>query len=248
MCPFPIMPVNDRRESISDKQQDIYNLLPLMMNPIAILQDSLSSKKDKEAVREIWLKSETLDDGRLKVNASIADRDIFELISKGLIDGDGRIVSFTVKGEKMLKESILSDETSALQKKASLFKKASKKLVAKNSYDFGDEVLIRTENKERFGTRYINIPKSAFAAKTKAEPREIDQYKIATRNESGDYKDLKDYSEDELIQTLHLAKNLILNHRDVSNKLAQTGDFLRLVPVNRLKSFSILIMEELNSR
>lgn len=247
--PFPIMPVNERREGPDSLvRQDLFNLLPLLLNPITVLQDSALSSRDKETIREIWLKSETLEDGKLRVASNVSDRDLMELKGRGFIEGDGRLVSFTSKGEKMLRESILNDEQSALHKKASLFKKASKKLVAKNSYDFGDEVLIRTESKERLGTRYISIPKTAFAAKSKAAPREIGEYKVATRKNDGAYKALNDYSDDELIQVLHLSKNLISGHKEVSKKLAQAGRFENMVPIHRLKSFAIKIMEELNSR
>lgn len=247
--PFPIMPVNDKREGPDiGPKHDFFNLLPLLLNPITVLQDSVLSSKDKETIRDIWLKSETLENGKLKVASNIPERDLMELKGRGLIEGDGRLISFTAKGEKMLRESILNDEQCALQKKASLFKKASRKLVAKNSYDFGDEVLIRTESKESLGTRYIAIPKTAFAAKSKAAPREIEEYKVATRKNDGSYKSLNDYNEDELIQVLHLTKSLISSHKDISKKLAQTGKFESMVSIHRLKSFAIKIMEELNSR
>ena len=246
--PYPIIPMSDKRQSLDLSTQDINNLLPLFMNPITVLQDSTLNNKDKNSIKEIWLKSESLEDGKLEVSASISDRDLMELRGRGFIEGNGRVISFTKKGEKILKEAILNDEISSLHKKASLFKKASKKLIAKNSYDFGDEVLIRTANKENIGVRYISISKKAFMEKSKAEPREIDSYKFATRNEKGGYKSLSEYSEDELVQVLHLVKHTLANHKDIMNKLAGNGNFEYMIPVHRIKHFSTLIMEELNSR
>jgi hypothetical protein len=246
--PLPIQPVNqNKKEEPDNKPTSMFDLLQMVMNPITVLQDSLLTNRDKVAIKDVWLKSEALDNGKLKVDASITDRDLLELIGRGLIEGSGRVVSFTTKGEKVLKEAILNDEVSALQKKASLIKKASKKLVAKNSFDFGDEVLVRTESKERLGTRYISIPKKAFLAKGNFSPMEIDSYDISTRKD-GKYKKLKDYSENELIKVLHLAKSIIANHKDISVKLASNGKFANIVPINRLKAFATFIMEELNSR
>ena len=243
---IPIMPVNEHNELPDDRNQDISGLIPLMISPLTVLQDFIDGNADRGKIKDIWLKSEALEDGTFKIGSSISERDIWELKGRGLIEGDGRTVSLTDKGQKILREAILDDEQSSLTKEASLVKKASKKLISKNSYDFGNEVLVRT-NKEKFGARYITVPKQAFKDK-KASPREITEYNIDTRNDDNSYKNLKDYSEEELVQVLHLAKRIVSNRDLIMKKMAARGKLPQSIPVNRIKAFTTMIIEELNSR
>lgn len=246
--PFPIMPINDKNNLPDDSNQDITHLIPLMVNPLTILQDFVEGNNDRKAIKEIWLKSESLEDGdSMKVSTSISDRQLMELRGKGLIDGNGRVVSLTERGKKILRDSILNDEQSALSKKASLIRKASKKLIAKNSYDFGNEVLVRT-NKEKFGARYISVSKTAFCKKSKAEPREITAYTFNTKNQDGSPRKLADYSEEDLVQVLHLVKRVVSNKDGISRVMASRGEIFGGIPENRMKSFTKMIVEELNSR
>lgn len=247
--PFPIIPVKqtDRRDGPDESRQDISGLIPILVNPLTILQDFLNINNDKGRLKEVWLKSESQDDGSVRVASDIPERELWELKCKGLIDGDGRVVSFTEKGKKILKDAILGDEKSSFSKKASLVKKASRKLVAKNSYDFGNEVLVRVSNKEKYGTRYITISKKAFE-ESKTTAKRIDEYKVASHFDSGKPKSLKDYSEEELVQVLHLAKNVISNSKEITRGLSAQGALNNGVPSHRIKAFVAKVMEELNSR
>jgi len=247
MSPFPIIPVNDRRREPENFKQDITGLIPILVNPLTVLQDYLNLGNDKSKLKDIWLKSEAQEDGTIKVTSSISDRDLWELKGRGLIDGDGRIVSFTDKGKKILKESILNDENSSLSKKASFVKKASKKLVSKNSYDFGNEVLVRISDKEKFGTRYVTIVKSAFKD-SKTSPKEIDEYTFSPRFDNGVPKQLKNFSEEELVQILHISKNIISNKDKIIKNLVAEGSLTNSVPIHRIKAFMAEVMEELNLR
>lgn len=243
--PAPITPVNDRFDdpySKSEKKADWIQLLPLFVSPNNILQDYMVNDKDRESLKDVWLKSMSKHDGSLAVESSVSDQELRILKSRGLIEGVGREVKLTQKGSKVLSESILDGEQS------SFVRQASKKLIARNSYDFGDEVLVRINNKDKFGVRYVAVSKEAFS-KRKASPIEITDYDINTKNQDGSDKSLSDYSDLELIKILHLARRIVSNKSEICKQalLNKTYKFASF-PANRIKAFASLVLEELNSR
>jgi hypothetical protein len=234
--PLPINKVKDNM-SVKESNNDNFDLLNLIqISPMFLLGFQNSNSEEKKALNDIWLYSEDMGNDRIKLSNKISNKTISMLKSRGFIKGDGNIIQITESGKKALKESILNDENS------SFTKTASKKLIAKNSYDFGHEVLVRLNNADKFGTRYICLSKKYFS-KSNLIAKNISKYTISAKNEDGSYKKLKDYNEEELIQILHMAKNVINN----ITKIAMTEN-PQYVPVHRLKEFCEIIMSELNRR
>jgi len=235
MSPIPIRKVNEELQANEIKvSQDFSILLPLLQPFFTITP--FNNTKDKELVKKVWYASKTVDGKKIEVSASITDEDLSALKVKGLLEGEGRVLSLTDIGNKLLREAILNDE------KSSFTKSASKQLISHNSWDFGKDVLVKMNDKEKFGAKYICVSKDVFK-KRNAKSQEIKDYKIATRKENGNYKDMKDYTEDELIQVLHLAKKIIANKDKLSNFL-----HTKTIPVHRIKSFAEIVMKELNAR
>ena len=235
--PIPISKVQDSRNEVCEAQFDpsqLTNLLPFVqVHPVLLFQNPGANKADKEAVKQVWLNSSDLGENRIETTPAVSRQSLRVLTSKGFLKGENDIYEFTVSGKKLLKESILDDEESAFSKQA------SKQLVAKNSYDFGEEVLIKINHPEKFGTKYTSIPKKAFA-KRGMKAKSIDNYKIATRNDKGELRTFQDYSDEELITVLHLAKNVIKN----ASKIAISSG--KAIPVHRIKAFAEMVMTELN--
>ena len=241
--PFPIRKVRDQMGEASAGTdlvaQDLSSLIPFMQQPFSLLQQMIFSEKDKAKIKNIWLSSEAKEDKSMIVSASIPQRDIDEMNSRGLIDildRDDRHISLTEQGSKLLNESVLTT-------KSSFTKSASKKLVSKNSYDFGDEVLVKVNHPEKFGARYITLGKEKFADR-KSVPQTIDDYNVSTTNEDGSIRNISEYTDEELIKVLHLSKRIINN----GHHIAIAGNALSTVPVHRLKSFAEVILKELNAR
>ena len=236
--PLPIRKVKDEVMMQESQKFDLDNLLPfLQLSPFLILGMPQSNPVEKKALKELWLHSEDIGEDKIRISAKIPQQDVSMLRAKGFLKGDGNVAQFTELGKKALKEAILNDEQSAFTKEA------SKSLISKNSYDFGEDVLVRINHPEKFGARYITIPKRAIKDK-KMSPKKIESYKIATRSADGSYRDISEYTEEDLVSVLHLAKSIIKN----ASILALAGEKPQYIPVNRLKEFSELIIEELNSR
>jgi len=242
MSPFPINRVNESMVDGTKEAQGLnfnVNLIPMLQRPLLFLKDILDNSNDRTALKNIWLKSKANLNNELEVPHTVSQQELDQLRIKGFIDGEGRIIKITERGKKLISESILTDETS------SFTKTASKKMIAKNSYDFGTEVLIRINDAEKFGTKYVSIPKQALENQD-IRPRKIKAYKIVTKCEDGSFKKLSDYTEPELIQILHLAKKIIDEHKDI--KIDANGLKMAKIPVHRIKSFAEIILKELNSR
>jgi len=235
--PIPINKVQDIESNaqIFDSQ-DISTMLPFMQQnqPLFFLLEPQAGKREKEAMKEMWLKSTDLGEDRVKLAESMSQQNISILQSKGLIRGEGDVYELTQSGKRVLKESILSEESS-------FCKQASKQMVSKNSYDFGKEILVKVSHPEKFGTRFITVSKKAFANKN-IKPIEFDSYDVQTRTASGDMKSLADYTDEDLIKVLHLSKKIIDNSSKIA--LASTAT----VPVHKIKAFAEMVMEEINSR
>lgn len=240
--PYPIQ--KNKEQGMIDplkESQMIGDLFPLIQSPYSLLQQLIFTDKDKTSLKKVWLASETKDNKIMKVSSNV-DSDLYELKARGLIefiDEKDKVISLTSHGEKLLKESILNDE------KSSFTKQASKDMVLKNAYDFGDEILVRITHPENFGNqRYIIMDKKKFASKGK--PQSISNYNnIKTKKSNGSFKKINEYSEKELIEVLHLAKKIINNSHKI---LTASKDSLHSIPINRIKSFSEIIIKELNSR
>ena len=240
MSPLPIRKHKDEVPMISEKiseqpivAQEFFSLFPIIEHLFG-LKDN---KEDKQALKKLWLHSSSLGDNTIQVGEAIDKTMVKDLSTKGLISGvDGRY-RLTERGSKLLGDAILNDE------KSSLTKKASKKMISKSSYDFGDHVFVKVHDPEKFGARYVGINKSTFAKK-KIQPTVIDKYKIATRKEDGTFKQLSEYSDEELIHVLHLAKKII----DNSHKIVISGKEMKSVPIHQIKNFALKILEELNGR
>jgi hypothetical protein len=235
--PLPINKVKDTAtEAQTFDQGDLNALIPFMQNqPLFILLEPMAGKKEKEAMKEMWLKSTDLGNERVSVADTMSQQNLSLLRSKGLIQGDGDVYEFTQSGKKVLKESILNEEES------SFCKQASKQLVSKNSYDFGDEILVRVSHREKFGTRFISIPKKSFSGKN-INPITFGSYDINTRAASGEHKEINEYTDEELVQVLHLSKKIVSNSGAIS--LASKS----AVPVHKIRAFAEMIMSEINSR
>jgi uncharacterized cupredoxin-like copper-binding protein len=232
--PSPINKVKDEMLYVADNKIDINDIISLVqMSPSLFLRNSATAE-DKKAIADIFMHSEDLGNHRVKLAADIPMPRLTTLKSKGYIVADGSVIEFTESGRKILKETILGDEKSALTKQA------SKKMISKNSYDFVENVLVKIGDPEKFGVKFISISKSAFNKKA-ISPIEIEKYEINTRKEDGSLKTLKDYSEKELIHVLHLAKKIIQN----SSRIALASS--KSVPVHRLEAFCEIILKELNS-
>jgi hypothetical protein len=239
------LPINRNRDIYNPppkvEAQDLSSLIPFLQNPFGLLSQIVYGDNDKKALKEIWLNSSTKEDKSMVVSSSVDEEKIRDLNSRGLLEIDPHqpgVVKLTREGTKLLNQTILSDEKCAV----SFTKKASKDLVSKNSYDFGKEVLVRLNNSERYGFKYIAVKKSEFKGKSK--PIVIDDYNIKTRDELGRFRPLSSYSESELIKVLHLAKRIIENHQSI--RLA--GAKVRHVPIHRIKGFAEEILQELNKR
>ena len=83
-----------------------------------------------------------------------------------------------------------------------------------------------------------------YLKKNKCTPKPASSINLETRKENGKYKTLSEYSDEELIKVLHVAKKVVEN----SNKIAMSSDKIKYVPVHRIKEFSNNIFHELNSR
>lgn len=244
--PFPIKKVKDQtgeyKESLGkdpSEAQELSTLIPMLNQPYSLLSQMVYGDKDKDKVKNIWLSSESKEDKSLVVSSSIPQKEIDELKSRGLaeeISGQKRHIMLTDRGMKLLNEAVLNSNSS-------FTKSASKKMVLKNSYDFGDEVLVRVNHPEKFGARYITLSKDKFAEK-KAVPRTIEDYNVRTHNEDGSERKLSEYTDEELIKVLHLAKNIIKN----KEKYILANNNINNVPVHRIRSFAETIVKELNSR
>ena len=234
---LPIIKVKDiegRSNLKSIEASDLSNLLPILN-----LQDIFAFPQDnenaKQSVYKIWSKSSSQGENEIKISSGDLSLDITRMVSKGYFIPTTKknVLRITEKGRKIIKETILSDESS------SFTKKASKELVSKNSYDFGDKILVKVKDPEKFGTRYISVELKTFAKKN-LKPIKISSYNIKTKNEDGTYRDLKDYSDDELIRVLHLAKKIIKNASFLAKERTQ------YIPIHRISSFSEMILTELN--
>ena len=233
--PVPINKVREEMSEVKANDGNTGNMIPFLdLNPFFSLIHSESSQKDRETIKEIWLTSTSLDNGKLKVASSISQQEISLLRTRGLITGDDGIIEFTETGKKLLREAILDDEES------SLVKEASKQLMSKNSYDFGKEVLVKAKHPEKFGTKYIAIDRKAFSENDMI-PSPVEPYQIETHKDNGSEKTLKDYGNKELIHVLHLAKKIISN----ASRLALIEN--KPIPVHRIKTFAEIVMSELNS-
>lgn len=241
MSPLPIrknnedQPLNDKSNDFSASifAQDSFNLMPFLEQ----LYNMGSNSEDKKILKELWVNSKSLGRNMIEVNAGFNENYIKSLKTNGIIEGSGNKFTITSKGSKLLRDAILTDEQS------SLTKKASKKMISKSSYDFGDKVLVRVAHPEKFGVNYATVDKSAFENKN-IEPRKIVEHKIATRKQNGSEKELKDFTDEELITSLHLAKTIIEN----SQNIRVSGSKFVDVPVSKYKKFSEDIMRELNTR
>lgn len=237
-------PIRKTREQFSQNEsgfdqtaQDMSSLIPFLQQPYSLLQQMATSDKDKEKIKKIWMSSETNEDKTLAVASSVDQRDIDEMKSKGfirIVDNKDRLISLTARGKKILNEAVLDSGSS-------FTKSASKKLISKNSYDFGKEVLVRVNKPEKFGTKYITVKKSMIEQKG-AVPQTIDNYSIKTKNEDGSYRKLSQYNDEELIKVLHLAKRILNN----AHKIRIAGSTITKVPVHKIHAFAELIMKELN--
>lgn len=239
------LPINRNQESYnqepSKEAQDLSSLIPLLQNPFGLLAQVIHGDDDRKALKEIWLNSSAKEDKSMVISSSVDQGKVRELSSRGLLEVDPHqpeVVKLTREGTKLLNETILSDEKCAV----SFIKKASKDLVSKNSYDFGEEVLVKINHPERYGFKYLAVKKNEF--KGKARPIAIEGYNLQTRDESGNLKPLSSYSDLELVQVLHLAKRIIDNHQGI--RLA--GQKVIHVPVHRIKGFAEEILQELNRR
>jgi hypothetical protein len=235
--PLPIQKVKDiNMESYSIDPANLNSIIPLLQTqPIFVLFESNSNKKEKEAMKKIWLNSKDVGGNKVEISSEIPIQDLALLEGRGYIKGAGNLFEITQSGKKVLKESILEEEES------SFCKKASKDLVSKNSFDFGDEVLVRVSHPEKFGAKYITISKRAFSKK-KIKPITFNSYSIKTKKADLTPKCIADYSEEELVQVLHLSKKIIDNASIIA--LAAKS----AIPVNRIKAFADMVMEEINSR
>ena len=235
--PLPIRKIQDiESEAQYFDPGDISSLLPFMQNqPLFVLLEPMAGKREKEAMKEMWLKSTDLGEDKMRIAEDMSHQNISILKSKGLIDGEEGVFRLTQIGKRVLKESILNEEES------SFCKQASKQLISKNSYDFGKEVLVRVSHPEKFGTRFISIPKKAFSQKN-IKPIKFSSYEIQTKKTSGERKSLTEYTDEELVKVLHLSKRIL----DNSGKIALASK--SSVPVHRIKAFAEIIMTEINSR
>lgn len=236
------IPINKNQENQNLKDidvknittsQDLFNMFPIFDSFKGV---ELCTPKDKKDLKEIWKKSKSVGENKLEIPEKMMLY-ASPLITKGLLKKDGENVQLTEKGAKILRDSILNNEES------SLTKQASKKLIAKNSYDFGEEVLVRVANK-KIESRYAIVPKKNYLKKNKCTPRSVNSINLKTRKSNGEYKNISDYSDEELIKVLHVAKKVVEN----SNKIAMSSDKIKHVPVHRIKEFSNNIFHELNRR
>lgn len=236
---------NKEMEDFSRNSQDISSLIPFILNPYNILQQFAYGEEDRKKLKDIWLSSDSDEHEVMTVESSVLQQDLDQLQQRGLIkyvDGLGKKIQFTSEGKGLLRESILSDEVTSY----SFTKKASRDLFSRNSYDFGNEVLIKLHNPEKYGIKYIAVTKDQYkkSGKNGEKPQPVDDYNINTKDNNGNYKKLSDYTDEELIKVLHLSKRIIDNHQSI--RLANNS--LTSVPIHRIKSFSELIMKELNER
>lgn len=230
---IPIRKVKEEFEvKANDSGFDLNILIPFLNNSPSLI-GSFHSESDKKLLTGIWKKSEIIDSDTIKVADDISKQDISLLKAKGLVDSDGGdTISFTEYGKKILKESILGEESS-------FTKTASKQMISCNSYDFGKDVLVKVQHPKNFGAKYINIAKSSFAKKN-IIPMQITDYKICTAKKDGTPKEFKDYTDEELIKVLHMAKKVLNNTSKIALAAKQP------IPIHRIKAFSEMIMEEIN--
>jgi len=234
---IPINKVSEEMVSGQVKVEDLFSVIPLLeLYPFLSFQENKSSNREKEAIKNLWLHSKEVDgeESKIEVIGEVNQKDLQFLASKGFIYGEDGFFEITASGRKVLKEAILDDE------ECSFTKKACKEIIAKNCYDFGDSVLVKVKDPEKFGAKYMVLPKKT-QNKNKWLAKQIKNYSIQTKTSSGEYKQIKDYSDEELIKVLHLSKNIIKNASNISLNIGKA------IPVNRLKHFAEVIMRELNN-
>ena len=227
-----VQPINKVSEEMTYQAQGVVDDLGglfqfFQINPYMLNGNVEKDSTDKKALKEIWMTSKSVEGDKMKVSPNITQESMASLKNSGYITGNDSIVEITEFGKRALKEYILDEEVS------SFTKKASKQLISKNSYDFGDDVLVKVKHPEKFGAKYVSVSKKSFAKK-KMQPMVIDSYNIQTRTASGKVKDLADYSEKELIAVLHLTKKIIKNASTLSLQTQKS------VPVNRLDRKSVV--------
>jgi len=240
MSPLPITKVTDAPFSDGNKEdfkigQDMFQSLFPFLEQLYGLQPA--NKEEKTALKNVWVTSKTIGKNQIEITSNVNQDELSRLTSKGFLEGRGKVFTLTQKGSKLLKDSILNDE------ECSFRKEASKKLIAKNSYDFGDRVLVKVHNKDVFGTKYLAVDKNKLAQKD-IRPIKIENYDLTTRNEDGSFKKLDDYSDEELIEILHLSKRVL----DNSHSLRFASDTLSSIPVHKISAFAEKILHELNTR
>lgn len=244
--------------------QDMTVIIPLLQNPFVSLQSATNQDVEKKLLKKIWLESKSIGNNAVKIGSSISENDLRDLRQKGLIEADftdnQKIVKFTDRGSKLLRDAILSESSDykfssskQLRKTAEaqdigvlkrkyqwknvMTKRASKEIVSKNSYDFGDEVLVRVKDVKKFGTKYISIKKAIFEKNgkiaQKVEPKNLEIK-----------KDLSLYSDEDLIKMLYMAKNIVSNQNKIWEKKASTGE---IVSIRKIRKLATVILEELNS-
>jgi len=231
---IPINKISDEMVSGQVRVEDLFSVIPLLdLYPFLSFQETKSSSREKEAMKNLWLHSKEIDgeESKIEIIGEINPNDIRFLRSKGFIDGEDTLFEITASGRKTLKEAILDDEECAFTKKA------CKEIISKNCYDFGDSVLVQVKDKEKFGAKYMVMPKKT---QNKWSSKKINNFFIQTKTASGKDKQIKDYSDEELIKVLYLSKNVIKNASSIALNIGKP------IPVNRLKCFAEMIMKELN--
>jgi len=240
MSPLPIRKNSEETLTFAEEMknptiaQDFFNLFPIIEHLFGTKESNIEEKK---ALKDIWLHSSSIGDNIIQIGSNIDKNSLDILKTKGFLNGIGDKYQLTDRGSKLLRDAILNDE------KFSITKKASKKMISKNSYDFGDYVLAKVNDSQKFGARYINIDKKIFAKKN-IKPIVIEDYKISTKKLDGTEKSLSDYSDEDLIKVLHLAKKVT----DNSHNIVISGSKMSTVPVHKIKDFATKVLRELNNR
>lgn len=125
--PVPIHPVRDNDDNMPSVLKDggfsSMGLSDLQISMLGLADvDKQAAKKivvdsrDAEMLHEIWAKqneqllvtAEDLKELKMNVPDSVPDRDVIRMKTNGLIIGAGRDITLTSKGEKVLKDRILS--------------------------------------------------------------------------------------------------------------------------------------------
>jgi len=126
--PVPIRPVRDIEENVPSVLTDggfgVMGLSELQIKMLGMDDISRTSavkklpvdEKDTELLHEMWSKendlvlasADDLQELKISVPDTVSDRDIIRMKTNGLVVGPDREVSLTAKGEKALKDKILS--------------------------------------------------------------------------------------------------------------------------------------------